>query len=490
MFFLGIDIGTQGIRGLVVDEKGNIISSGSRRFTRLNLTENAKCYEQAASDWIESVIHVIEKCVYGLKEKGGTPEDIAGIAVDGTSGTILPVDSGCQPLTNALMYNDTRADTQAELVQTAGEGLSENLGYQFKSSFSLPKILWIKHNQPDIYAKTRRFLHQSDFIVGFLTGNFQNSDYSNALKTGYDLINNCWPKFIESKLGLSLEKFPDVHPPGTIVGSVSKSIAQLTGLSQKTRVCVGATDGNASALAAGIKKPGDYNTTIGTTLVIKGLTTSITHDRQGRIYSHRHPDGFWMPGGASNTGGICLNHHFKDRKLAELDKQVNLSEPSRLVCYPLIGIGERFPFLAPDAEGFIKGKVQNELQFYTALLEGVAYTERLSYEVMAELGCDPVNTVYTAGGAAKSLVWLKIRANILNRRLLVPKVVEASMGAAILAASTIRFNGTSEAVDAMVKIDKEVIPDPKISQRYNSFYSLFKTACTERGYINSSGETL
>jgi xylulokinase len=109
---------------------------------------------------------------------------------------------------------------------------------------------------------------------------------------------------------------------------------------------------------------------------------------------------------------------------------------------------------------------------------------------MAELGCDPVNTVYTAGGAAKSLVWLKIRANILNRRLLVPKVVEASMGAAILAASTIRFNGTSEAVDAMVKIDKEVIPDPKISQRYNSFYSLFKTACTERGYINSSGETL
>ena len=381
------------------------------------------------------------------------------------------------------MYNDARSEMEAEQVQMAGEELSRKLGYRFKPTFALPKILWIKQNQADIYAKTRCFLHQSDYIIGFLTGNFQSSDYSNALKTGYDLINNCWPEFIESKLGLSLDKFPEVYSPGSVVGTISKTAAQITGLSPKTRVCVGATDGNAAALASGIKKPGDYNSTIGTTLVIKGLTRSIIKDKLGRIYSHRHPDGFWIPGGASNTGGICLNHHFKGENFSELDKQVNLSEPSGLVCYPLVGTGERFPFLNSNAEGFIDGEVKNNFQLYTALLEGVAYTERLSYDVMEELGCDHINTIYTAGGGAKSPIWLQLRANILQCRLLVPRVVEAAMGAAILAASTIRFNGTSEAVNAMVVIDKEVLPDTRVSRKYDAVYDSFKKACVKRGYL-------
>ncbi len=483
MLFLGIDIGTQGVRGLIVNENGDVISEGSTVFSRLNSAEKETHHEQSSSIWLEAVIDAVRQCVHGLKEKGFIPEDIAGIGVDGTSGTILPLNSEYQPITNALMYNDARSEIEAEQVQKAGEELSWKLGYRFKPTFALPKILWIKQNQPDVYAKTLCFLHQSDYIVGFLTGSFQYSDYSNALKTGYDLVNNCWPEFIESKLGLSRDKFPEVYTPGSVVGTISNTAAQLTGLSPKTRVCVGATDGNASALASGIKRPGDYNSTIGTTLVIKGLSRSIINDEQGRIYSHRHPDGLWIPGGASNTGGICLNHHFKDRNLAELDKQVNPGEPSGLVCYPLIGKGERFPFLARNAEGFINGTVMNDLQLYTGLLEGVAYTERFSYDVMEELGCDQVNSIYTAGGAAKSPVWLQLRANILQCRLLVPRVVEAAMGAAILAASTIKFNGTSEAVNAMVVIDKEVLPDPRASDRYDAFYDQFKKACTKRGYI-------
>ncbi|RKX72356.1 MAG: hypothetical protein DRP49_09015, partial [Spirochaetes bacterium] len=300
MLFFGIDSGTQGIRGLITDERGSIVADGSSRFTVLNAAVIEKHYEQSAMVWLDSLVEVIGQCITGLNQKGFKAEDITGIGIDGTSGTVIPIDSSFKPLGNALMYNDGRSDLEMVRVQKAGEDLSSKLGYRFKPSFSLPKILWIKENQPAIFEKTRYFVHQSDYIIGFLTGNYQSSDYTNALKTGYDLIDDCWPDFIESDLGIPLDRLPEVVSPGSIVGTVSKTASRLTGLSAFTRVSAGATDGIASALASGIKKPGDYNTTIGTTLVIKGLTDSIISDKQGRIYSHRHPDGYWIPGGASN----------------------------------------------------------------------------------------------------------------------------------------------------------------------------------------------
>ncbi|MCD6343010.1 MAG: FGGY-family carbohydrate kinase [Spirochaetaceae bacterium] len=486
MLFFGIDSGTQGIRGLITDERGSIVADGSSRFTVLNAAVIEKHYEQSAMVWLDSLVEVIGQCITGLNQKGFKAEDITGIGIDGTSGTVIPIDSSFKPLGNALMYNDGRSDLEMVRVQKAGEDLSSKLGYRFKPSFSLPKILWIKENQPAIFEKTRYFVHQSDYIIGFLTGNYQSSDYTNALKTGYDLIDDCWPDFIESDLGIPLDRLPEVVSPGSIVGTVSKTASRLTGLSAFTRVSAGATDGIASALASGIKKPGDYNTTIGTTLVIKGLTDSIISDKQGRIYSHRHPDGYWIPGGASNTGGICLKHHFPDRDFKEMDLQVNLREPSGLITYPLTGKGERFPFQKPDAEGFTEGNIRDDVQLYTALLEGVAFTERLSYSVMENLGCEKADSIYTAGGAAKSDVWLQIRANILQRRLIVPKVVEAAMGSAILAASTIAFNGTSEAVAAMVGMEKEILPDSAAADKYEESYEGFLAGCRERGYTDGS----
>lgn len=483
MLFLGIDLGTQGVRGLVADEKGTVISEGSSAFSVLNSAVEEKHSEQSAEFWIESLITVIRQCLEGLKVRGYQAGDIRGIAVDGTSGTIIPIDSDFRPLRTALMYNDGRSVDETLRVQAAGESLSTELGYRFKPSFALPKILWIKEHQPDVFEKTRYFVHQADFVVGFLTGNYMSSDYSNALKTGYNPVDNRWPDFIESALGIPLEKLPEVHTPGYVAGTVSRTAGELTGLSTSSRVSVGATDGIASALASGIRKPGDYNSTIGTTLVIKGLTDSIVRDPEGRIYCHRHPDGFWIPGGASNIGGIALEHHFRGRDLKVLDRQVNLENPSGLTCYPLIGRGERFPFQNPEAEGFTDGEIRDEVQFFTALMEGVGFTERLSFSVMEKMGCVRVDSVFAAGGAAKSDVWLQIRSNILRRRLLVPKVVEAAMGSAILAASANEFSETSEAVESMVSVEKEFFPDAAAADRYDEAYELFLSACRNRGYI-------
>jgi len=485
MLFLGIDIGTQGVRGLVVDEKGSIAAEGSGPFTVLNAAVEEKHSEQSASVWIESVVDVIGQCLKGLESKNLKPEDITGIAVDGTSGTVVPVNRDYKPLRNALMYNDGRSEKETAEVQDAGESLSRKLGYRFKPSFALPKILWVKENQPEIFGNTRYFIHQSDFIVGFLTGNYQSSDYSNALKTGYDLIENRWPEFIETDLGIPLEMLPEVFSPGAALGRISETASKITGLSSRTVVSAGATDGIASALASGIRKPGDYNSTIGTTLVIKGLTDSIVSDPMGRIYCHRHPDGFWIPGAASNTGGICIEHHFPGKNLKEMDRKVNLEKPSGLICYPLTGKGERFPFSRADALGFFDGDAENDVQLFTALMEGVGYTERLSFSVMEELGCEKADTVYAAGGAAKSDVWLQIRSNILRRRLAVPKVVEAAMGSAILAASKTAFEGTSQAVESMVEIGKEFLPETAAADQYDEAYEQYLAGCRQRGYTET-----
>jgi len=488
MLFLGIDIGTQGIRGLVVDEKGSIAAGGSSPFTVLNAAVEEKHSEQSASVWIASTLDVIGQCLKELESKNLSPGDITGIAVDGTSGTVIPVDGDCKPLRNALMYNDGRSEKETLMVQEAGESLCRKLGYRFKPSFALPKILWVKEKQPEIFEKTRYFIHQADFIVGFLTGNYQSSDYSNALKTGYDLIENRWPDFIESDLGIPLEKLPEVYSPGEVLGHISKTASNITGLSPRTVVSAGATDGIASALASGIRKPGDYNSTIGTTLVIKGLTDSIVSDPLGRIYCHRHPDGFWIPGAASNTGGICIEHHFPGKNLKEMDSKVDLKKPSGLICYPLTGTGERFPFSRADARGFFDGEAEDDVQLFTALMEGVGYTERLSFSVMEELGCEKADTVYAAGGAAKSDVWLQIRSNILRRRLAVPKVVEAAMGSAILAASKAVFGGTFQAVESMVEIGKEFLPEKSTADQYDEAYEQYLAGCRQRGYTDTGRE--
>ena len=483
MLFFGIDLGTQGVRGIVVNETGEPVSFAGSKYSEINISGNRDFFEQSAESWIESVEAVIRECISILKIKGFSVEDIAGIGVDGTSGTIIPLDSGSKPLTNAVMYNDGRSTEEAYAVQRAGEKLSRKLGYSFKPTFALPKILWIKDHLPEVFEKTGCFLHQADYILGYLTENYRCSDYSNSLKTGYDPINMEWPAFIHEELGIPTEKLPEVHPPGTVVGEVSASISERTGLSPRTKVCVAATDGIAASIASGIKQPGDYNTTIGTTLITKTLTGSIIRDDRGVVYCHRHPEGFWIPGGASNTGGNCLNQRFKDRNLDDLNDKVDLKNPSGLLCYPLTGRGERFPFTAEDAEGFIEGLIKNDQQVYTAMLEGVAFIERLTYEVMERIGCDKAKKVYSVGGGAKSESWLQIRANILNLPVSIPKVADTAMGAAVFAASKIEYLNVSDAVEGMVRMKKDFLPDPEMAGRYDDLYRRFKTACMERGYI-------
>jgi xylulokinase len=474
MKVLGLDIGTQGVRAIVVNEQGILIAEKSKPFSMLSSSENFAYKEQDPGDWLCASYDVISDCVRQLKG-----DKIDAAAIDGTSGTILALDSKKKPLSKGIMYNDSRSDSLVGTVNEAAKKLTKKLGYTFSSSFALPKILWVKENLSDLYEKTWKFVHQSDYIYGNLTGIFDLTDYSTALKTGYDLIEERWPDFLNT-LGIDKEKLPFVNAPGKRVGRVTALAAEKTGLSQNTVFYTGATDGIASSLAAGLCLPGEWATVIGTTMVFKGITHKLVLDPFGRVYSHKHPDGWWLPGGASNVGGRCLNEMFGKDNLKEYDKSALNFLPSGDITYPLTITGERFPFIKHDAQGFYMGDQGNTRKKYAAVMEGVGYTERFSYDMLQNIGCEVGNIILTAGGASKSPVWTQIRANILQKQLCVSECTEAAAGSAMLAVSGVLGCKISEAVRSMVRFTAVVDPDKNLKDRYDELYWRFVEECKKR----------
>lgn len=468
MLYMGLDVGTQGVRCVVADEGGVVWAAQSVAFGALNAAEVEGWYEQRPEDWRAAAEEAIRACTSQL---GRRAEEIRAVAVDGTSGTIVPLDADFAPLCRGVMYNDPRAKAEAAAVHAAMGAHEARLGLKFGASFSLPRILWFYRNRPELCAETRVFAHQADYVSGMLSGECAVTDESNALKTGYDVLGRFWPETIE-RLGMELSKLPRVVRSGERIGRVTAEAAARTGLSTKTWVVGGSTDGCASAMSAGAVRAGDWASIIGTTFVLKGVTEHLVLDPDGACYSHRLPSGEWMLGGAGNIGGRCMNLARGGRSFDELNRESVGLIPTGARCYPLVGRGERFPFVDPNFEAFYFGDILSG-KLYPAMMEGVGFAERLAFERVQALGCQVGDTVCTAGGVCRSELWLRIRAAILNRRLAVPRVVDAAMGMAMLAAAG-DFGSLSAAARDMIQYEKIVEPEAELSRRYDEIYRRFE----------------
>ncbi len=483
--FLGIDVGTQGARTIDVTDRGEIMSEGGNQFEPLNSKQTLPegWFELSPNMWWSAARKAIRDCISILKKRHRNMSSIQALSVTSTSGTIVVLDNHLEPLCDAIMYNDARASKEADEINQVSQEFRKRLGYSFSASFGLAKILWLKNNRPTIFENASRIVHASDFIVGKICGRYDTSDYSNALKSGYDIELYTWPDFIERDFGIPLKKLPDIVHPGTPISHVSRKCSDETGLSPDTQVVAGMTDGCASQIASGAVAPGNWNTTIGTTLVIKGVTQKLISDPLGRIYSHRHPEGYWMPGGAGNVGGDCLFQRFDRSELETLNRGIAGHDPTNLVIYPLQKHEDRFPIKKSGITGFVLGTPRDRYELFQGYLEGVGLTERLAYNLLTQLGAEVGDKVFSAGGGSESLEWLKIRANILNKTLVKPKITGACMGTAILAASKICFSSISEAVNQMVKYECEVKPDVDRVKIYDQRYHAFVEELKRRGYI-------
>jgi sugar (pentulose or hexulose) kinase len=393
------------------------------------------------------------------------------------------VDARGEPLHPAVMYNDRRSEGQVPAVQSAGAQHQAKHGYLFGSSYALPKILWFLQERPEIFTRAACFLHAADFIAGKLSGDFRTSDTSNALKTGYDLLELRWPAWIEDGLGIPLECLPKVVLPGEPIGVVSAGAAEETGLAAGIPLFAGATDGTAAQIASGAARPGDWNSTLGTTLVFKGISRELRLDPHGRVYFHRHPEGWWMPGGASNTGTDWIGQDHPGADLDDLGRQAAACVPTALLRYPLVKKGERFPFIHPGAEGFLLGQPVSTAERYAAGLEGLAYVERLAYAVLQEIGLEVGECIFITGGGTRSPEWSRIRASVLEKTLVQPAVTETAFGAAVLAASGCWFSSASRAAAEMVRTSAVVEPDPALVPAYRQSSLAFAEELKHRGYL-------
>ncbi len=471
---VGIDIGTGGVRVTAYDAAGRLHAEASEPLTSVR---DGVRFEQDPAAWWQGAAAGLRAVVAATTEHAR----IIALSVAATSGTICLLDAAGNPIRPALMYADRRSEPQAQQINDATTSLRARFGYNFNSSWGLPKIAWLAQHEPGALARAAHVAHAGDVVTGHLTGRYDLTDITQALKTGYDLLDERWPSVIE-ELGLPLAKFPRVVRSGEPLGTVTPAAAAETGLDAGIIVVAGMTDGCASQIASGAVEPGQWFSVLGTTLVVKGVSTDLLHDPAGRIYNHRHPAGYWLPGAASNVGGGVLST-WSRAALPELDRAAATLTPTGLACYPLAGEGERFPFVHATARTFTAGTPRSDRERYAATLEGVAYVERLGYDVLRQLGATVGPRILTTGGGTTSAVWNQIRADVLGYTLEVVAEPGAAFGAALLAASASLHPDLATATRQMVKPGALVNAQPQHQDAYERGYERFVAACQERGYI-------
>lgn len=470
---VGIDVGTSGIRLSAVDVSGQVVWSGNEPLAGGHPTAEG-IHEQQPSDWWSGV------CRLGREFMGALPgeaREILGVAVTSTSGTLVAVDGCGNPVRPAILYDDQRARFAARELNLQDAGGTTC----WAASHSLTKALWLRNAEPRSWERVVRLLHPTDWITGKLTGQFDIADHSNALKMGFEVETGEWNGIVE-RSGIRKAMLPRIVRSGEPAGRVCGEGRAETHLPE-VPVIAGATDGIAGLIASGAASSGDANTTLGTTLVWKVLSDRKPAGISKNIYCHLHPSGLWAPGAASNTGpgGISLPGGM--RPSGELDVEALNYLPSRILCYPLSGMGERFPFLNSETRGFMTSEPANMCEGYAAQLQAIAFVERWGYEVLEQSGVPVGATVYSTGGAAASTTLSRLRASAMNRRVVRCSDSNSAFGAAILAASAVCYGGQlSEAIRRMTRLAQTNLPEPDLGSRLNDAYGRFQEECRRRGY--------
>lgn len=417
--FLGIDVGTSGIRAIVIGEDNHVLASSMQSMPPPEQPQ-PQYFEQQPKVWwqtLQSVLTILAS-QFDFKQ-------IVSVSLDATSGTVLLVNEQGKPLTSGLMYNDQRALKFVEKIKCVAPENSPTCS----ATSGLAKTLWLLEHNPQtgpVYLA-----HQSDWLAGQLTQQFQQTDSNNALKTGYDPINKQWPSWL-SKLKIPNDLLPHVTAAGTPLGRLDKTIIQQFGFNEQVQFVSGTTDSTAALLATGAHQVGDAVTSLGSTLVLKIISDTPIFSNAEGIYSQ--PFGkHWLAGGASNSGGAVLRHYFNDTQMAELETQINPDKNTGLNYYPLLQTGERFPDNNPQQAPCLTPRPDDDAIFFQAMLEGISKIEQLGYQKLQQCGAPVPKRLFSIGGGTVNKAWTNIRNQLLKIPMQKSLNNHAAFGTALLA---------------------------------------------------------
>lgn len=416
--YLGLDLGTSGVRSSVVDNSGDEISSAQIRYsTPTGPVSNAEEWWRAAEACLAA------QCA-ALEAQRCSPQEIRAIAVDGTSGSMVLINAQLQPVTPALMYHSSGFDAESQVIERYADPGSITRG----SNSALARLMRLQSLDP---AGNARFLcHQADFIAARLCGRGGFSDDNNALKTGFDPGSGDWPEWL-AKAGVRTELLPEIHRVGASVDTVCPEIRAQFGFSADLVIRAGTTDSIAAFLASGAHEVGDAVTSLGTTLAIKLLSLQRIDDQSRGLYSHRLGDR-WLVGGASNSGGGVLLDHFQPAQLEALSRRIDAETDTGLDYYPLSRAGERFPINDPAFQPRMTPRPADDALFLHGLLEGIARIEAQAYRALVSLGAPEPQRIFTAGGGAQNPAWTAIRRRMIGPQITESRSSEAATGMARL----------------------------------------------------------
>ena len=406
---IGIDLGTSGVRAAAIAADGTLVDIAAFPFP------DAASGRSPAVWWAG-----VQSCLSELATRIPL-SGVEGVAVDGTSGTVLAVDAVGAPVGDVLMYNDACPDP-AIVERIAAQAPADSPARGATSALARAVHL-------SLQSGVHRIIHQADWILMKLGLPEPVSDENNALKTGYDLAAERWPDWLEA-CGMDVSLLPPVKRAGIPIATVGAA-GRALGLPAGCRYHAGTTDGCASFLATGASAIGDGVTALGSTLVVKLACAEPIDAADYGIYSHRILD-FWLAGGASNSGGAVLRGFFDGDELKAMTPHLRPDTPTGLAYYPLAKAGERFPVNDPAYPPRLEPRPADDITFFQAILEGITAIEKSGYDRLAELGGPRLACLRTVGGGAANPAWTRMRERALGVPFVTARSAEAAVGTAAL----------------------------------------------------------
>ena len=480
-YLLGIDVGTTGVKALLIDEEGGIVAQGSEEYPLL--TPKIGWAEQNPFDWEKATLEAIREV---LKISKINAAEIKGIGLSGQMHGAVFLDKKGKVLRPAILWCDQRTGEECrEINEIVGEKkVLELTSNPVLTGFTAPKILWVRKHQPEIYAMISKILLPKDYIRYKLTGEFA-TEVSDASGTSlFNVRERRWSKEMLGKLEIDPSFLPPVYESEVVSGKINKKTAEETGLKQGTPVVGGAGDQAAGGLGNGIVEEGIVSSTIGTSGVIFAYSKNPETDRLGRMHTFCHAvENAWHIMGVMLSAGGSLRW-FRDN-FCNLSSYKILSEKAEKIPVGSEGLiflpyltGERTPHNDPDVRGGFFGLTINHKKehFIRSIMEGVVFGLKDSLEILQELKIE-IKEVRASGGGANSSLWCQMQADIFAKKIVKTDVKEApAYGVALLAGvSSGIFKNIREACKKTIKVVATMEPIPKNVRQYEKYYRIYRS---------------
>lgn len=481
MFWLGIDIGTGGSRALLIDDKGRVRHSFTAPHEDMRM-ERPMWAEQRPENWWDAAQAAIRGV---LAEAKVTGKDVAGIGLSGQMHGLTLLDEADNVIRPALIWCDQRSQAQVDWINsTAGRQMMlDCTANPVLTGFTLPKLLWVRDNEPRAYERIKHVLLPKDYVRFQLTGEYA-SDVSDASGTAmFDVVRRRWSQALTAKLDIDRTILPYVYESADVSGRVSERAAASTGLEPGTPVMGGAGDQAASAVGNGIVEPGVVSCTIGTSGVVFAHTQKPAYDPEGRVHTFCHAvPGAWHVMGVTQGAGLSLQW-FRNQLTPGADYDALTAEAATSSCcaqglywLPYL-MGERTPHLDAYARGGWIGLTAKHTRadLIRALIEGVSFSQKDCLDIIEHMGV-PVESVRVSGGGARSAFWRQMLADVFAKPVVTLETQEGSAyGAALLALVGTRAYATvPEACRAVVRETGRVESRAYEAQHYARGHQVYK----------------